>query len=116
MTMVGVSLTHSAEDSAASASSRLNATVPRQKFGAGPPGRERADPEGDGAGPRAARPGALEDRVLRPEAGKAEAAAGVDAGPGNRQRADHHHPEGDRDLLTESAVVTHVLLMVHRVD
>src|SRR5205809_1229633 len=54
--------------------------------------RERADEEGDVPGHRAARPAVLEDRVLRPESGKADPA---DAHAGDRQRADDHHPEGD---------------------
>src|SRR5438270_3687898 len=60
--------------------------------------RERTDPERDRARDRAARPGAFDDRVLRPEAGETEAAAGqVDADAGDRQRADNHHPERYRD-------------------
>ena len=81
---------------------------------AGQQRRERAEPEGDRARHRAAGPGALEDRVLRPEAGEADPRDTADAG--DRQRADDHHPEGDRDLLPQRAVVTHVLLVVHRVD
>src|SRR4029079_19761202 len=57
---------------------------------------ERARPEGDGARHRTACPRTLEDCVLRPEAGEPEA---LDADPGDRERADHHYPEGDRDLL-----------------
>jgi hypothetical protein len=39
-----------------------------------------------------------------------------DADAGQRQRADRHHPEGDRIVLAQPAHVAHVLLVVHRVD
>ena len=85
-----------------------------------PPAVETGQESGQGAGPesdrpgyRSARPGIFEDRVLRPESRETDA---FDADAGDRQGADHHHPEGDRDLFPERTIVTHVLLMVHGVD
>src|SRR5512146_1173995 len=63
-----------------------------------------ADPEGEGTGDRAAYPGRLDDRILRPETGKAEARPDVDSNAGDRQRTNHHHPEGNRDVLPQRAV------------
>src|SRR6185369_4872308 len=74
---------------------------------------DRAEPESDRPGHRAARPRRLEDGVLGPEAGKADR---TQANAGDRHRADHHHPEGERDLLPQGPVVPHVLLVVHGVD
>ena len=37
------------------------------------------------------------------------------ADAGQRQRADHHHPEGERDLVAQPAHRAHVLLVMHRV-
>ena len=62
----------------------------------------------------AAGKGRLEDRVLRIEAGKAEHADNADTG--DRQRAGHHRPEGERDVFPQAAIIAHVLLVVHRVD
>src|SRR5205085_11429221 len=81
---------------------------------AGQQGRDRAEEEGDAARGLAAGEGRLEDRILGPEAGEARDAGNADAG--DRQRADDHHPEGEGDVLTEAAVITHVLLVVHGVD
>src|SRR5690349_16502836 len=82
---------------------------------AGHPGDEDSKPEGDGPRDRTAGPGGFDDRIFRPEAGETDPASDVEADAGNRQGADDHHPEGDRDLLPEVAVVTHVLFVVHRV-
>src|SRR5271166_344610 len=57
--------------------------------------------------------GGLDDRVLRYIAGETERGE-RDADPGQGQRADRHHPEGEGDLAPEAAHATHVLLMVHR--
>src|SRR5215210_2857453 len=59
-------------------------------------GSDRSEPEGDRSRHRSARPGALEDRVLRPESGKADPR---DTDTGDRHRASDHYPEGERDLL-----------------
>src|SRR4051812_47781859 len=59
---------------------------------------ERAEPESDRARYAPARPGTFEDCVLGPKAGEANA---FNADAGDRQGADHHHPEGDRDLLPQ---------------
>jgi hypothetical protein len=57
---------------------------------------------------------ALDNRVFRIETGKA---ADADyANSGNRQRACHHCPEGQRDRFTQAAIITHVLLVMHRVN
>ncbi len=67
----------------------------------------------------AAGEGALDDRVLRVEAGEAEARPARhldDADPGDGQSSDRHRPEGDRDLLPQRAVEAHVLLVMHGVD
>src|SRR5258705_5855560 len=55
----------------------------------------------------------LEDRILGPEAGEPDRAK---SNAGYRERADDHHPEGDRDLFSQRAIATHVLLLVHRMD
>src|SRR5215207_10233069 len=34
----------------------------------------------------------------------------------DRERSDQHHPEREGDFLSKTAVKTHVLLMVHRMD
>ena len=86
---------------------------------AGQQGREDADREGEAADAGAAGEGALDDRVLRIEAGEAEAGPARhldDADAGDGERADQHRPEGERDLLPQRAVEAHVLLVVHGVD
>ena len=59
--------------------------------------------------------GGLDDRVLRHEPGKADRRE-WNADGAQRQRADHHHPESDRHLLSEPAHRAHVLLVMHRGD
>ena len=62
---------------------------------AGQQGREHADEEGEAAKARAARIGALDDRVLGEEAGEAEARQAGDlddADAGDRERADQSSP------------------------
>src|SRR3546814_9552651 len=71
---------------------------------AGEEGDENADPESDNPA-AAARERRLEDAVLRIEAGKARDARDADAG--DRQRAEHHRPIGDRDLFPQIAVIAH---------
>ena len=39
-----------------------------------------------------------------------------DADAGDGQRADHHRPEGQRDLLPQTAIVAHILFVVRRMD
>ena len=84
-----------------------------------PPGVEAGEQRGDDQRPEGESAfggiGALDDRVLREEAGKADVGQ-RDAHPRQRQRADHHRPEGQRDLAPEVAVIAHVLLMVHGGD
>ena len=36
--------------------------------------------------------------------------------PGDRQRADQHRAKGVGDLFAQTAIVAHILLMVHRVN
>ena len=78
---------------------------------AGEAGGDHQEPEGRGT----ADIGHLNHRVFRQEAGKAIIGQ-RDAHPGDRQRADHHGPEGQRDFLPQTAIVAHVLLMVGRMD
>ena len=59
--------------------------------------------------------GALDDRVLGEEAGRADDRR-RDADAGQRQRADHHHPVGGRDVLAQAAHLAHVLLVGDGVD
>ena len=75
---------------------------------------ERAEPEGDRARTPIRSP--RRSRGSRPSTRSRRSRTADDADAGDRQRADDHHPEGDRDLLPERAVVTHVLLVVHGVD
>ena len=56
----------------------------------------------------------LDNRVFRIETGKTSHSDNPD--PGNRQRPRHHRPEGQRDALPQTAIITHVLLVVHGVD
>src|SRR3546814_8045460 len=39
-----------------------------------------------------------------------------DLDAGDRQRAEHHRPIGDRDRFPQIAVIAHVLFVVHRMD
>ena len=59
--------------------------------------------------------GALDHRVLRDEARKADMRE-RDPHPRDRERPRQHRREGERDLVPEPAIVAHVLLMVHRMD
>ena len=52
--------------------------------------------------------GGLDDRILGEEAGSADQRAG-DADAGDRYRADHHQPEGPRDMGAQAAHVAHIL-------
>src|SRR5690606_1585604 len=75
---------------------------------------ERAHIECAGA-MTAGRPGALQDRILREEAGKAEIGArNADAGDG--ERAEQHRPESDGNRFPQAAIIAHVLLMMHGMD
>ena len=56
----------------------------------------------------------FKDCVFRVEPGKPEHAD--HAHSGDRQRANGHRPEGQRDVLTQAAVIAHVLFVMHRVD
>ena len=81
--------------------------------------RNDKDPEGHHRGIGSARIGALNDCVLRHKARETHREAQIekrDADACDRQRADHHRPEGIRHLVLEPAIVPHVLLMVHAVD
>ena len=74
-------------------------------------GRDHQHPEGI----LAAHEGAFDHGVLRQESGEADMRQ-RNADAGDRQRADHHRPEGQRDLLAKAPVVPHVLLLVHCMD
>ena len=59
--------------------------------------------------------GAFDDGIFRQEACKADVRQrNTNAGDG--KGTDHHRPEGIGDFLAQTAVVHHVLLVVHRVD
>ena len=81
-------------------------------------GHQRAHhekPEPDAAA--AARTGEhrFDDRILRQEPGESEMGHG-NADPGDRKRADQHHPERCGYPGAERTVVPHVLIMVHRMN
>ena len=79
-------------------------------------GEQRRDdqrPEGDAPG--RARIGAFDDRVLRQEPGKTDMGQ-RNAHPGDRQRPDQHRPERIGHLRPQTAIVPHVLLVMHPVD
>src|SRR5262249_11528996 len=57
----------------------------------------------------------LNIRVLRDITGKPERCERY-PDPAQRQRADHHHPKGDWQLLAQPTHRAHVLLVTHRRD
>ena len=60
-------------------------------------------------------PCAFDDGVLRKEARKSVIGQ-RNTDTRDCQRTDHHCPEGIWDFLTQTAVVAHVLFMMHRMD
>ena len=84
--------------------------------------KQRRNDQHPEAIPVTRRIGALDDRVFRQEPGKADGRAkegkdkARDTHTGDRQRTQHHRPEGIGDLLAQVAVVHHVLLVMHRMD
>ena len=63
---------------------------------------------------RVARKCSFDDRILGIE--PSEPADTNNTNTGNRQGARHHRPEGERDMFPQTAIITHVLLMMHRMD
>ena len=75
---------------------------------------EAAQHEGQRAQFRAAAEGGLQNGVLGIEASKAEHPDHAHAS--DRQRARSHHPEGNRNMPPQIAVIAHVLFVMHGVN
>ena len=78
-------------------------------------GEHRRDDQHPEAIARAASPSGFDNRVLGQEASETKVGQ-RDADAGDGQRTDHHRPERIGQLFAQSAIVPHVLFVVHPVD
>ncbi len=74
-----------------------------------------AQPERHGRNLSATRKRHFKHSVFRPEPSKADAKM-IDAQSSDRERPDQHRPERERDLFPQTAIIPHILLVMHRMD